>query len=77
MVNKGVNPEVDSYSAFFDNDRASKTSLQDMLEARGVTDVYVCGIATDVCVSSTAFHAIEVFLCNRCGLGLKPPPWLV
>ena len=62
-VHKGMNPEVDSYSAFFDNEKVSKTPLQDMLEARGVTDVYVCGIATDVCVSSTAFHSIEASFC--------------
>ena len=50
MVHKGINPEVDSYSAFFDNAKLGKTSLEDMIKEEEVCDVYVCGIATDVCV---------------------------
>ena len=50
VIYKGVNPDVDSYSAFFDNQKLSKTSLEEMIRKEGVTDVYVCGIATDVCV---------------------------
>ncbi|CAF0905679.1 unnamed protein product [Adineta ricciae] len=58
-VYKGTNPEIDSYSAFWDNMKLSKTSLDDQLRERFVTDVYVVGLATDVCVASTAMHAIE------------------
>ena len=46
----GTNPDVDSYSAFFDNQKLSKTSLEDIIKKEDVTDIYVCGIATDVCV---------------------------
>ena len=49
-VYKGTNPEIDSYSAFWDNMKLSKTSLDDQLRERSVTDVYVVGLATDVCV---------------------------
>ena len=50
IIYKGVNPNVDSYSAFFDNAKLGKTCLADLLKEEGVTDVFVCGIATDVCV---------------------------
>lgn len=49
-VYKGTNPEVDSYSVFWDNKKLSDTSLIAQLKARGVTDVFVCGIAYDICV---------------------------
>jgi nicotinamidase-related amidase len=51
-VYKGTNPEIDSYSAFWDNMKLSKTSLDDQLRERSVTDVYVVGLATDVCVGT-------------------------
>ena len=52
VIYKGVNPNVDSYSAFFDNQKLSKTCLEEMILKEDVTDVYVCGIATDVCVGN-------------------------
>jgi len=58
FIYKGTNPEVDSYSAFFDNYKLSKTALISELQKAGVTDVYICGIAYDVCVcklSKSAF----------------------
>ena len=53
VVHKGINPEVDSYSAFFDNAKLGKTSLEEMIKDEEVCDVYVCGIATDVCVGNS------------------------
>ena len=53
IVNKGTNADIDSYSAFFDNSKRSKTSLDDELRQRGITDLFVCGLATDVCVSKS------------------------
>ncbi|XP_043212015.1 nicotinamidase-like, partial [Amphibalanus amphitrite] len=58
-IKKGHNPEIDSYSAFFDNAKISDTGLSRQLRQRGVTDVFVCGIATDVCVGATATHALD------------------
>ncbi|GAB1605834.1 uncharacterized protein LOC106869615 [Argonauta hians] len=58
QVYKGTDTDVDSYSAFFDNNRASQTKLFSILQSHNVSDVYVCGIAYDVCVKYTASDAI-------------------
>ena len=50
VVHKGINPNIDSYSAFFDNAKLGKTALEEMIREEDVSDVFVCGIATDVCV---------------------------
>ena len=50
VIYKGVNPNIDSYSAFFDNSKLGKTCLEELIRNEGCTDIYVCGIATDVCV---------------------------
>jgi nicotinamidase-related amidase len=49
-VYKGTNPEVDSYSVFWDNKKMSDTSLCGQLKQKTITDIYVCGLAYDVCV---------------------------
>lgn len=59
IVNKGTHPNVDSYSAFWDNNRQSQTDLVKILSKHKVTDVYVCGVAYDVCVGFTCLDAIE------------------
>ena len=59
VIHKGINPEVDSYSAFFDNAKLGKTKMDEILRAAGVTDVYVCGIATDVCVGNRQFYLTQ------------------
>eukprot|EP00933_Yihiella_yeosuensis_P008025 TRINITY_DN113296_c0_g1_i1.p1 TRINITY_DN113296_c0_g1~~TRINITY_DN113296_c0_g1_i1.p1 ORF type:complete len:405 (-),score=96.79 TRINITY_DN113296_c0_g1_i1:70-1284(-) len=59
-VNKGTKPNIDSYSAFFDNCKANDTGLTEMLEKEGVTDVYCCGLVLDICVKSTALHGAEM-----------------
>lgn len=53
MVYKGSHSDVDSYSSFFDNQRLHETKLRAELEKKGVTDVFICGIATDVCVGKS------------------------
>ena len=50
FINKGVNPDIDSYSAFWDNQKLAKTDLCRELEKRHVTDVFICGLAYDICV---------------------------
>lgn len=59
IVNKGTHPSVDSYSAFWDNNRQSQTDLVKILSKHKVTDVYVCGVAYDVCVGYTCLDSIE------------------
>ena len=57
---KGTDPAVDSYSGFFDNGHRRATGLGEWLKDRGVTDVYVCGLATDYCVKFTALDAAQL-----------------
>jgi nicotinamidase/pyrazinamidase len=57
VFTKGENPEVDSYSGFFDNDKKSSTGLGEWLKGQGVTDVDVVGLALDYCVKATALDA--------------------
>lgn len=47
---KGAKSDIDSYSAFFDNCKLNETTLNADLRKHGVTDLYVCGLAADVCV---------------------------
>ncbi|XP_061401566.1 nicotinamidase-like, partial [Musca vetustissima] len=59
-IYKGTNPEVDSYSVFWDNKKLSDTTLNAQLKMKGATDIYVCGLAYDVCVGATAVDALSV-----------------
>lgn len=58
IFRKGTNPEIDSYSGFFDNGRKKSTGLGDYLKGRGVKQVYVCGLAAEFCVLYTALDAL-------------------
>ncbi|HPA19954.1 MAG TPA: bifunctional nicotinamidase/pyrazinamidase [Verrucomicrobiae bacterium] len=57
VFQKGTDPSVDSYSGFFDNGRRRATGLGEYFAGRGVTDVYILGLATDYCVKFTALDA--------------------
>lgn len=57
---KGEDSQVDSYSGFFDNYKGRATGLGDELVKRGVTDVFVCGLAYDYCAGSSACDAAEL-----------------
>lgn len=57
VLRKGLRRDVDSYSAFLENDRATTTGLDGYLRARGIDAVAVVGLALDVCVSRTALDA--------------------
>ncbi|KAA3609992.1 MAG: bifunctional nicotinamidase/pyrazinamidase [Calditrichaeota bacterium] len=54
---KGTNPEIDSYSGFYDNGHRKSTGLADYLKENNISDVYICGLATDYCVKFTALDA--------------------
>ena len=60
VFDKGTDPGVDSYSGFFDNGRRSETGMRRYLESRDVIELYVAGLATDVCVRATALDAVEL-----------------
>src|SRR5690349_4234406 len=57
---KGTDVGIDSYSGFFDNGHKKATGLGDFLRTRGVTEVYVLGLATDYCVKATALDARQL-----------------
>lgn len=54
VVRKGVRGGIDSYSAFFENDRHTPVGLDAILRARGVDEIVLAGLATDFCVLHTA-----------------------
>lgn len=56
---KGYDSEIDSYSAFWDNMKINETILHSKLKDYNVNQVFIVGIATDVCVYATALHALE------------------
>jgi nicotinamidase/pyrazinamidase len=57
ILRKGFHRDVDSYSAFMEADRRTRTGLAAYLQAHGLGTVYVCGLATDFCVAWTALDA--------------------
>jgi len=61
-VRKGTDPDIDSYSGFFDNGHRKATGLAELLRARGVQEAFLCGLATDVCVKYTALDAAKLGL---------------
>ena len=58
IIRKGFQPEIDSYSAFFENDRKTTTGLGGYLRQRGFTRVFLVGLATDYCVHYSAVDAV-------------------
>jgi nicotinamidase/pyrazinamidase len=57
ILRKGSNPDTDSYSAFLEADRITKTGLDGYFASRGITEVYLCGLALDYCVAWSAEDA--------------------
>ena len=60
IIRKGSNPAVDSYSAFFENDKVTPTGLHGYLKDRDVTDLTLVGLATDFCVAFSAIDAANL-----------------
>lgn len=60
ILRKGMNPAIDSYSAFFENDRTTPTGLEGYLRTRGITDLTLTGLATDFCVNYSALDAARL-----------------
>src|SRR5258705_1664702 len=54
VIRNGVRPEIDSYSAFYENDRRTATGLAGYLRERGVRRIFLAGLATDFCVHYSA-----------------------
>jgi nicotinamidase/pyrazinamidase len=59
IFRKGMDPEIDSYSGFYDNGYKKSTGLAGYLRERKVQKVYICGLAADYCVSYTSKDAVK------------------
>jgi len=55
---KGTDPDIDSYSGFFDNGHMKSTGLSEYLRIRKIDEVFIVGLATDYCVKFTALDSI-------------------
>jgi nicotinamidase/pyrazinamidase len=64
VIRKGFRPHIDSYSAFYENDRSTPTGLAGYLRERGITALTMAGLAYDFCVLYSALDA------RRLGFGV-------
>ena len=68
IVRKGTNPEVDSYSAFLENDKVTKTGLAGYLRDKGIERIFIVGLARDFCCGFSALDGVaegfEVVMVN-------------
>jgi nicotinamidase/pyrazinamidase len=60
IIRKGFRPSIDSYSAFFENDRTTPTGLDGYLRSRGLDHLTLVGLATDYCVAYSALDAARL-----------------
>lgn len=60
IVRKGFRPQIDSYSAFFENDHTTPTGLEGYLKSRGVEKLLLVGLATDFCVNYSAVDGAKL-----------------
>lgn len=62
VFHKGTNPQIDSYSTFFDNAHRRHTGLAHYLEKRGIKDIYLMGLALDYCVKYSTLDSRQLGL---------------
>lgn len=60
VIRKGFRRQIDSYSAFFENDHETPTGLEGYLHTRGITELTLVGLATDFCVAYSAIDAAKL-----------------
>jgi nicotinamidase/pyrazinamidase len=60
IIRKGFRREIDSYSAFFENDQTTPTGLEGYLRDRGISKLTLVGLATDFCVNFSAVDAAKL-----------------
>ncbi len=77
VIRKGQNPGIDSYSAFMENDKKTRTGLDGYLKGLGITQLFFTGLATDYCVFYSAMDAaglgFEVFVVLDACRGVDVP----
>lgn len=59
IFKKGDNPEVDSYSGFYENDHKTSTGLTKFLKEKLIEEVDIVGLALDFCICYTAIDAVN------------------
>lgn len=59
IIQKGTNPEIDSYSGFLENDKKSETGLAVELRSMDIKRIFVCGLALDYCCAYTAIDGVD------------------
>ena len=59
IFRKGMDPEIDSYSGFYDNGHKVSTGLSGYLKEKGITEIHFCGLAADICVYYTIKDALK------------------
>ncbi|KAK0390195.1 hypothetical protein QR680_019422 [Steinernema hermaphroditum] len=59
-IHKGFEVYVDSYSAFYNNNKTQRSDLEQMLRSENINAVFVCGLAHDICVAATAHDALDL-----------------
>ena len=75
FIKKGIHKEFECYSGFAD-DGGNSTGLKELLIERGIKKVYVCGVATDYCVSATCRDSnrdFETYLVTNCIASVGDP----
>jgi len=70
IIRKGFNPAIDSYSAFFENDKTTPTGLEGYLRTRGIDQLTLVGLATDFCVNFSAVDAARLGFDTRVRMDL-------
>ena len=60
ILRKGCNPKIDSYSAFFENDKNTTTGLEGYLKKKEIKRLYLCGLAFDYCVFYSALDGVNL-----------------
>jgi len=60
IFQKGMTPDVDSYSGFLDNDKKIKSGLDDYLKSKNIDRIFICGLALDYCCYATAMDGIDL-----------------
>ena len=77
IIKKGINPLVDSYSGFFENDKKSKKELDLRLKSYNINRIFICGLALDYCCYYTAIDGVnlgyEVFFLIDLTKGIDNP----
>jgi len=78
VIQKGMNPEIDSYSGFLENNKKTETKLAQNLSSLGVGRIFICGLALDYCCCFTALDGVdlgfETFFLVDLTKGIDLPP---